>query len=143
MHESISRPGSPPLHEQRSAHSDQLVCVGCGEITLGMSAADSGWLIAPPVCPDCLRWRAVESADATDTSRTPQPCQLPPTTDVQKDPAYTIERRGRFWSVLDRGTLVCLTAYRKGAAEVKRRLEEKERVRTRQTQASPHPIHRH
>ena len=35
----------------------------------------------------------------------------------------TIEKRGRFWAVLDAGgVLVCLTVYRKGAREVVRRL---------------------
>ena len=41
------------------------------------------------------------------------------------EPNYTIERRGRFWAVLDEGVLVCLTVYRRGAVEVKRRLESK------------------
>lgn len=36
---------------------------------------------------------------------------------------FTIERRGRLWALLDGDALVCLTAYRKGAVEVKRRLE--------------------
>jgi hypothetical protein len=38
---------------------------------------------------------------------------------------YTIERRGRFWALLDNRTLVCLTVYRRGAVEVMRRLESK------------------
>lgn len=37
---------------------------------------------------------------------------------------YTIERYGRHWAVRDRaGALVCLTVYRRGAAEVCARLE--------------------
>lgn len=36
---------------------------------------------------------------------------------------YQIARRGRFWEVRDAtGDLVCLTAYKKGAVEVVRRL---------------------
>lgn len=36
---------------------------------------------------------------------------------------YTIQRRGRFWEVLDpAGVLVCLTVYKRGAREVVRRL---------------------
>lgn len=40
-------------------------------------------------------------------------------------PGYTIQRRerSRFWEVLDpAGELVCLTVYKRGAAEVVRRL---------------------
>lgn len=37
--------------------------------------------------------------------------------------SYRITKRGRFWEVLDaEGALICLTAYKKGAAEVVRRL---------------------
>jgi hypothetical protein len=39
--------------------------------------------------------------------------------------AYSVARHGRFWEVVDPdGTLVCLTAYKKGAVEVVRRLTE-------------------
>jgi hypothetical protein len=37
----------------------------------------------------------------------------------------TIKRYGRYWAVLDAdGSLMCLTVYRKGAAEVVRRLQQ-------------------
>ncbi len=37
--------------------------------------------------------------------------------------SFKIVKRGRFWEVLDaEGILVCLTAYKKGAVEVARRL---------------------
>jgi|1186.fasta_scaffold558024_1 hypothetical protein len=36
--------------------------------------------------------------------------------------AIRLERRGRNWAVYDGETLVCLTVYKKGAAEVVRRL---------------------
>jgi len=46
---------------------------------------------------------------------TPQPSRM----------AYSVARHGRFWEVVDPdGTLVCLTAYKKGAVEVVRRLTE-------------------
>lgn len=36
---------------------------------------------------------------------------------------FVVERRGRFWAVLDAAQcLVCLTVYRRGALEVVRRL---------------------
>lgn len=39
---------------------------------------------------------------------------------------YQISRSGRFWEVRDAlGDLVCLTAYKKGAIEVVRRLSDK------------------
>jgi hypothetical protein len=34
-----------------------------------------------------------------------------------------IERRGRYWAVLEGQTLVCITVYLKGAREVVRRLQ--------------------
>ncbi len=38
---------------------------------------------------------------------------------------YTVERYrdGRFWALYDRGELVCVTVYKKGANAVKARLE--------------------
>ena len=43
---------------------------------------------------------------------------------------YRIARRGRFWEVRDAaGDLVCLTAYKKGAVEVVRRLSATQPVR--------------
>ena len=45
----------------------------------------------------------------------------PPAADPQR--GYTIGRHGRNWTVKDpAGQLVCITAYRKGALEVVRRL---------------------
>jgi|GEM_PF-1940501 len=42
---------------------------------------------------------------------------------VPGDHRYTLDRRGRHWEVRDpTGTLVCLTVYKRGAAEVIRRL---------------------
>jgi hypothetical protein len=42
---------------------------------------------------------------------------------LQRSGEVRIERYGRYWAVIDRdGSLVCLTVYRKGAAEVIRRL---------------------
>jgi len=38
------------------------------------------------------------------------------------DPSFTIARYGRYGAVYDGPTLVCVTLYRKGAAEVARRL---------------------
>ena len=41
----------------------------------------------------------------------------------QKPSSYMIRRHKRFWAVLDAaGELVCLTVYKRGAAEVVRRL---------------------
>ena len=37
---------------------------------------------------------------------------------------FSIERRGRFWAVMDGATLVCIAVYRKGAREVVRRLQQ-------------------
>ncbi len=44
---------------------------------------------------------------------------------VEEKPRYTIQKsaKSRFWEVIDSaGELVCLTAYRRGAREVVRRL---------------------
>jgi hypothetical protein len=49
-----------------------------------------------------------------------------------------IEKRGRFWAVIDgRGELVCLCVYRKGAREVVRRLSERE---AREIEAEQHLV---
>lgn len=47
------------------------------------------------------------------------------TTAAEEKPRYTIQKsaKSRFWEVIDSaGELVCLTAYRRGAQEVVRRL---------------------
>lgn len=38
----------------------------------------------------------------------------------------TIEKRGRYWAVIDDTELVCITVYKKGAQEVVRRLTQSE-----------------
>lgn len=41
----------------------------------------------------------------------------------QTEASYVIQRRGRYWQVVDAaGELVCLTVYKRGAREVVRRL---------------------
>ncbi len=37
-------------------------------------------------------------------------------------PQWTLQRYGRFWAVYDRGMLVVVTVYKKGALEVMKRL---------------------
>ena len=39
-----------------------------------------------------------------------------------RDGAIQIERRGRFWAVLEKGELLCITVYRKGAEAVVARI---------------------
>ena len=45
------------------------------------------------------------------------------TSTMAESNAFRIEHRGRYWAVYDRDALVCITVYRKGAAEVVRRLQ--------------------
>ena len=47
----------------RVSDDDTVTCVDCGTVESDQSAYDTGWQLAPPVCPDCLRWVAV--ADET------------------------------------------------------------------------------
>ena len=47
-----------------------------------------------------------------------QPTPPPETT------GFNIERRGRYWAVMDGATLVCIAVYRKGAREIVRRLQQ-------------------
>jgi len=60
------------------------------------------------------------------------------------NPVFTIAKwGGRYWAVFDGDGLICLAVYKKGALEVKRRLEQMER-RSREesslpTAASPGP----
>ncbi len=98
--------GSDLYSSVLAENSGALVCECCGARIDADSAPDLGWQIRPPVCPDCLRWSAAsDAACVADRSST-----------------LRIERRGRFWAVLEDGELVCLTAYRKGARAVVRRL---------------------
>ena len=39
-----------------------------------------------------------------------------------------IVKRGRYFALYDQGELVCITVYKKGAQEVKRRIEEVKRM---------------
>ncbi len=61
------------------------------------------------------------------------------------NPMLTIEKwGGRYWAVFDGDGLICLAVYKKGALEVKRRLEQIEQRRSREapslpTAASPNP----
>ena len=58
---------------------------------------------------------------------------------------FTIEKwGGRYWALFDGDGLICLAVYKKGALEVKRRLEQMEQRRSREapslpTAASPDP----
>lgn len=45
--------------ETRIDDGDSVTCVDCGAVESDQSAYDGGWQLAPPVCPDCLRWIAV------------------------------------------------------------------------------------
>ncbi len=87
-------------------NSGALVCEVCGARIDAGSARDLGWQLKPPVCPDCLRWSAAGEVDCIAEQAT----------------VIRIERRGRFWAVLEDGELVCLTVYRKGARAVAARL---------------------
>lgn len=61
------------------------------------------------------------------------------------NPMFSIEKwGGRYWAVFDGDGLICLAVYKKGALEVKRRLEQLEHRRSREesslpTAASPGP----
>ena len=39
---------------------DTVTCVDCGAVESDESAYQSGWQLTPPVCPNCLRWSAVD-----------------------------------------------------------------------------------
>ena len=41
---------------------------------------------------------------------------------IEEDKPMTMKKFGRFWAVFDGTQLVCVTVYKKGAAEVIRRL---------------------
>ena len=44
------------------------------------------------------------------------------------DSGMEIVKSGRYFALYDRGELVCITVYKKGAQEVKRRIEEGKRM---------------
>jgi hypothetical protein len=43
---------------------DTVTCLGCSTVQTDQAAYEGGWQLVPPVCPDCLSWKAVEAADA-------------------------------------------------------------------------------
>lgn len=100
--------GSDLRREMNDGKAGTLTCVSCGGHTEQDSARDLGWKVRPPVCPDCLRW-SVTDDEATTTS------------------IITIRPRGRFWSVYERGILLCVTVYKRGATAVASRLAEEHR----------------
>lgn len=46
--------------ETRVEDEDTVTCVDCVAVETDESAYQSGWQLAPTVCPDCLRWTAVD-----------------------------------------------------------------------------------
>lgn len=95
--------GSDLRESPNAGSASYLCCESCGGHAEQGAASDLGWQVRPPVCPDCLRW-SVTDAKGDEPS------------------LITIRPRGRFWSVYDRGELVCVTVYRKGAEAVAARL---------------------
>lgn len=98
--------GSDLVAQPEALLNEIASCESCGAHIEAAAAADNGWQVAPPVCPDCLRW--VASA-GPGISRPPKDLR--------------IERHGRFWAVYEGETLLCLTVYLKGARAVEKRLE--------------------
>jgi hypothetical protein len=89
--------------ETRTADVETITCLACGR-TRSQDAIDRElWQLEPPVCPDCLRWELVE----------PEP----------EDRFRVIPHR-RHFAVYERGTLVCLAVYKKGALALIDRLRQ-------------------
>jgi hypothetical protein len=42
---------------------DTVGCVDCGAIATDEQAFESGWQLAPPVCPACLRWTLTDAGE--------------------------------------------------------------------------------
>lgn len=55
--------GKDLAEEPRYDDEESVTCEDCGATASDQSAYESGWQLAPPVCPDCLRWVAT-SAEA-------------------------------------------------------------------------------
>ena len=54
------------------------------------------------------------------------------------NPEFTIEKwGGRYWAVFDGDGLICLAVYKRGALEVKRRLEQMEQRRSQEPPSLP------
>jgi hypothetical protein len=51
------------LDEARSDEEDNVTCASCGTEASDETAYAGGWQLAPPVCPNCLRWTATEGCD--------------------------------------------------------------------------------
>lgn len=102
--------GSDLGESPKVGSASYLSCESCGGHAEQGAASDLGWQVRPPVCPDCLHWSVTDDEGAAAS-------------------LITIRPRGRFWSVYDRGELICVTVYRKGAAAVAARLTADRRVK--------------
>jgi hypothetical protein len=49
----------------RTDDDDTVTCVACGKVESDQTAYENHWQLEPPVCPDCLRWEAVDCCSAS------------------------------------------------------------------------------
>lgn len=54
--------------ETRVGDEETVTCVDCGAVESDQSAFDSGWQLAPPVCPNCLRWVVADETCCFESS---------------------------------------------------------------------------
>jgi hypothetical protein len=89
--------------ETRTADEETVTCLACGR-TRSPDAIDAKlWQLEPPVCPDCLRWELVEDSP---------------------DDRFQVIPHRRHFAVYERGTLVCIAVYKKGALALIDRLRK-------------------
>ena len=87
MYREVAFKGGKDLGSEAGiAARESVTCESCGAIEATVAAADAGWQLEPAVCPDCLRWSAVE-VNRDSASRSGRGGDL------------EVVRRGRFWAV--------------------------------------------
>jgi hypothetical protein len=56
----LTMPWSIPGTYAATDDEDTVTCISCHVVEADATAYEQGWQFDPPVCPDCLRWEAVD-----------------------------------------------------------------------------------
>jgi hypothetical protein len=56
----LTIPWGAPGTDLATEDEDTVTCISCHAVETDGAAYEQGWQFDPPVCPDCLRWKAVD-----------------------------------------------------------------------------------
>lgn len=121
MSEGVSFKSGKDIGEEPVIDDDaRLTCSEYGAMTTAQAAYESGWQLAPLVCPRCRRRPSLPSTRAATWSG-------------RRRAMLKVERYRdtRFWGLYEAGVLLCVTVCKKGAEAVKTRIERGKAVEKR------------